>query len=89
MLSCFSDDRLVHLECWVWLRYVGCALVGLDRRGRGPIVVLSSYLIHVLLAAPSDAVANLVTYRCKKGSQMIDVALQQRTTLTVHTRGRA
>ena len=24
----------------------------------------------------------LVTYRCKKGSQMIDVALQQRTTLT-------
>lgn len=35
-----------------------------------------------LLAAPFNALAKLVAYRCKKGSQMIDVALQQRTTLT-------
>ena len=36
----------------------------------------------LLLAAPFNALAQLVAYRCTKGSQMIDVALQQRTTLT-------
>ena len=86
---CFSDDRLVHLGRWVGLRGVGYALAGLDglRTGTNCRAIHSSVVL--LAALRLMALADLVTYRCTKGFQMIDVALQQRSTLTVRTRGRA